>query len=165
MANNIMPTSFRIKSPILSKKGKNLIGKYQKKLLQFARNEEKERMYKNNTKVKYLSNSLKHKVLDQDYETIIDITGKTKEKHYIKKKTHLYTKFNNLKNATVNNTNNTTPTKKISQEGVINITGKKLDQNKIRLKLRPKICSNIQQTTTVHGHHSGNKNLDARAGE
>ena len=48
-------------------------------------------MYKNN----------KHKVLDQDYETIINITDKTKEKHYIKKKTHLYTKFNSLKNATL----------------------------------------------------------------
>ena len=47
----------------------------------------------------YKSN--KHKVLDQDYETIINITDKTKEKHYIKKKTHLYTKFNNLKNATL----------------------------------------------------------------
>ena len=139
MANNIMPTSFRIKSPILPKKGKNVIGQYQKKLLQFARNEEKERMYKNNTKVKYLSNSLKHRVLDQDYETIIGITDKAKEKHYIKKKTHLCTKFNNLKNATVNNTNNTTPTKRITQEGIINITGKKLDKNKIRLlNLGPK---------------------------
>ena len=40
-------------------------------------------MYKSHTEVKYLSNSLKHKVLDQDYETIIDITDKTKENHYI----------------------------------------------------------------------------------
>ena len=30
-------------------------------------------MYKSNTKEKYLSNSLKCKVLDQDNETIIDI--------------------------------------------------------------------------------------------
>ena len=139
MANNIMPKSFCIKSPILSKKGKNFIEQYQKKLLQLARNEAKERMYKSNTKVKYLSNSLKHKVLDQDYETIIDITDKIKEKHYIKKKTHLYTKFNNLKNPTVNNINNTTPTKKIIKEGVINLTGKELDENKIRLlNLGPK---------------------------
>ena len=50
-------------------------------------------MYKRNGKLKYLSNKLKLKVLNQDYETIIDITDKIKEKHYIKK-THLYTKFN-----------------------------------------------------------------------
>ena len=46
------------------KKGNNLIDQYQKKLLQLARNEIKEIKYKSNTKVKYLSNSLKHKVLD-----------------------------------------------------------------------------------------------------
>ena len=96
-------------------------------------------MYKSNTKVKYLSNGLKHKVLDQGYETIIDITDKTKEKHYIKKKTRLYTKFNNLKNTTVNNINNTTLTKEIIKEGVINLTGKELDENKIELlNLDPK---------------------------
>ena len=60
-------------------------------------------MCKSNTKVKYLSNSLKHKVLDQYYETTIDMTHMTKEKHYIKKKTHLGTKFNKSKNAIVNN--------------------------------------------------------------
>ena len=82
---------------------------------------------------------MKHKVLDQDYETIIDITDKTKEKHYIKKKTHLHSKFNNLKNATVNNINSTTPTKKIIKEGAINLTGKYLDGNKIQLlNLSPK---------------------------
>ena len=42
-------------------------------------------MYKSNGKLKYLSNKLKLKVLNQDYETIIDITDKIKEKHYIKK--------------------------------------------------------------------------------
>ena len=159
MAHNIMPKSFRIKSPILSKKGKSLIEQYQKKLLQLARNEAKERMYKSTTKIKHLSNSLKHKVLDHDYETIIDITDKTKEKHYIKKKTHLHSKFNSLKNATVNNINSITPTKKIIKEGVINLTGKELDGNKIQvLNLRPKFvptyskqqpCMDIIQTTEI----------------
>ena len=55
IADNIMPKSFRIKSPILSKKGKNLIKQYQKKLLQLPRNEAKERMYKSTTKIKHLS--------------------------------------------------------------------------------------------------------------
>ena len=65
---------------------------------------------------KYLSNGLKHKVLDQDYETIIDITDKTKEMHCIKKNAYLCTKFNNSKNATVNNISNTTPEKKAIEE-------------------------------------------------
>ena len=42
-------------------------------------------MYKSNTKVKYLSNSLKQKMFDQNYETMVDITDNTKVKHYIKK--------------------------------------------------------------------------------
>ena len=32
-------------------------------------------------------------------------------------------------------------------------------------KLRPKICSKIQKTTTIYEHHSDNINLYARAGE
>ena len=90
-------------------------------------------MYKNNTKVKQLSNSLKHNVLNQDYEIIIDITDKTKEKHFIKRKTRLHSKFNNLKNGTVNNTNSTTPTKKAIKEGIIDRTGKELDENEMLL--------------------------------
>ena len=82
---------------------------------------------------------MKHKVLDQDYKTIIDITDKMKEKHYIKKKTHLHSKFNSLKSATVNNINSTTPTKKIVNEAVINLTGKELDETTIQLQnLGPK---------------------------
>ena len=56
----------------------------------------KERMYKSNAKVKYISNSFKQTVLDQAYATIINITDKTKERHFFKN-SHLYTKFNNLK--------------------------------------------------------------------
>ena len=52
-------------------------------------------------------------MLGQDYETITDITDKTKEKDYIKKKTHLSTKLNNWKNTTASNIDNTTPAKKV----------------------------------------------------
>ena len=138
MANNIIPKSFRRKSPILSKKGKNLIEQYQEKILLLATNETNERMYKSTTKIKHLSNCLKHKVLDQDYETIISITDKTKEMHYIKE-THLHSKFNSLRSATINNINSTTPVKKTMKEGVINLTEKELDENKIQLlNLGPK---------------------------
>ena len=47
-------------------------------------------MHKSNTQVKYLSTSLKDKVLNQDYETIKGITYKIKEKNYIKRK-QIYT--------------------------------------------------------------------------
>lgn len=90
-------------------------------------------MYKSNAKVKYISNSFKQTVLDQAYATIINITDKTKERHCIKKKTNLYKKFDNLKNAIVNNINNTAPAKKVIKEGVINLPGKGLNESKIRV--------------------------------
>lgn len=78
-------------------------------------------------------------VLDQDYDTIIDINDKIKEKRYIKKKAHLCTKFISLKNATVSNINNTTHAKKVIKEGIINLTGKELNKNEMRvLNLGPK---------------------------
>ena len=122
-------------------------------------------MYKSNAKIKCLSNSLKHKVLDQDYETTIDITDKTKEKLSIKKKTHLYNKFNNLKDAAVNNINNTTPTKKIMKEGVINLTRKKLNKNKIQLlNLRSEFVPTSNRQPS-YMDYSDNRNLCARAGK
>lgn len=51
-------------------------------------------MCNSNAKKKYLSNSLKHNVLDQDFGNIIDIAGKTKENITYKRK-HIYTQ--NLK--------------------------------------------------------------------
>ena len=76
---------------------------------------------------------MKQKALDYDYETIINITDKTKERHCIKKKTNLYKKFDNLKNAIVNNINNNAPAKKVIKEGVINLPGKGLNESKIRV--------------------------------
>ena len=75
MASNIMPNSFGKKSSILSK---NLIEKFKS----FYSLQEMKRK-KKCTKVKYLSNNLKHKVLDWDYEIILYITDKTKEKKSI----------------------------------------------------------------------------------
>ena len=43
-------------------------------------------MYKSNSKVKYLSTSLKHKVLDEGYKALHTSLIKQKKKHCIKKK-------------------------------------------------------------------------------
>ena len=64
---------------------------------------------------------------DEVHETIIEITNKTKEKPYIKKETHLH-----IKNPTGSNINNTVPEKEV-KEGVINLTGTKLAENKTRV--------------------------------
>ena len=61
------------------------------------------------------------------------------KKNVIKKKAHLCTKCISLKNATVSNINNTTHAKKVIKEGIINLTGKELDKNEMRvLNVGPK---------------------------
>ena len=99
---------------------------------QYQKKKKKKKKCKS-TKVKTQPNSLKNK--DEVHEKIIDITNETKEKPYIKKETHLH-----IKNPTGSNINNTVPEKEV-KEGVINLTGTKLDENKTRFKLRHKICS------------------------
>ena len=42
------------------------------------------------------------------------------------------------------------------RDRIANLTAKELNKNKIGV--RSKICSNIQQTATIHAHHSGNWN-------
>ena len=51
ITNKIIPKSFQVKSPILSKKGKRLQEEYQIKLLKLARNEAKQRMYKSRSNI------------------------------------------------------------------------------------------------------------------
>ena len=55
----IIPKSFQIKSPFLSKKGKMLQEEYQMKLLKLARNEAKQRMYKSRSNIVTYLNVLK----------------------------------------------------------------------------------------------------------
>ena len=59
ITNKIIPKSFQVKSPILSKKGKRLQEEYQMKLLKLARNEAKQRMYKSRSNIVTYLNILK----------------------------------------------------------------------------------------------------------
>ena len=64
------------------------------KLLKFARNEAKQRMSKSKSNIVINLNIFK----EDDYGTLITITDNTKEKHFIKKKEHLISKYNSLIN-------------------------------------------------------------------
>ena len=80
ITNKIIPKSFQVKSPILSKKGKMLQEEYQMKLLKLARNEAKQRMYKSRSNIVTYLNVLKEQLSKDDYDTLITITVNTKEK-------------------------------------------------------------------------------------
>ena len=79
ITNKIIPKSFQVKSPILSKKGKMLQEEYQMKLLKLARNEAKQRMYKSRSNIVTYLNVLKEQLSKDDYDTLITITDTPKK--------------------------------------------------------------------------------------
>ena len=113
---------------------------YQVKLLKLARNEVKQRMYKSRSNIVINLNVLKEQLSKDDYDTLITITDKTKEKHFIKKKEHLISKCNSLINTSDDSMNLAIErTWSIIKEGIVNFTGEELDENKIKLlNLGPK---------------------------
>ena len=148
ITNKIIPKFFQVKSPILFKKGKMLQEEYQMKLLKLARNEAKQRMYKSRSNIVTYLNVLKEQLCKGDYDTLIAITDNTKEKHFIKKKEHLISKYKSLinKNEHFMNLPNET-SRSIVKEGIVNLTGEELDENKIKLlNLGPKFVPTKDRT-------------------
>ena len=82
-----------------------LLEEYKMKLLKLARNEAKHRMYKSRSNIITYVNVLKEKLFKDDYDTLITITDKTKEKHFIKKKIYLISRENSLINASEDSMN------------------------------------------------------------
>ena len=80
ITKKIIPKSFQVISPILSKKGKILQEEYQMKLLKLAWNEAKKKMYKSRSNIVTYLNVLKEQLSKDDYDTLITITVNTKEK-------------------------------------------------------------------------------------
>ena len=105
ITNKIILKSLEVESSILSKKEKMLLEEYQMKLLKLARNEAKHRMYKSRSNIITYVNVLKEKLFKDDYDTLITITDKTKEKHFIKKKIYLISRENSLINASEDSMN------------------------------------------------------------
>ena len=68
------------------------------KLLKLARNEANQRIYKSRSNIATNLNVLKEQLSKDDYDTLIIINDDTKEKHFIKKKEHLISKYNSLLN-------------------------------------------------------------------
>ena len=82
-----------------------LLKEYQMKLVKLARNEAKQRMYKSRSNIITYVNVLKEKLFKDDYDNLITITDKTKEKHFIKKKIYLISRENSSINASEHSMN------------------------------------------------------------
>ena len=77
--HNITLKSFRLKSPIKSRKAFNIMKVYKKKLMVIAKNNAKQRIHNAVLKVNELCKTLKAKVSEEHYLLIQSITEKTRE--------------------------------------------------------------------------------------
>ena len=90
---NITPKSFRLKTPIKSKKAFNIMNVYKKKLIVIAENNAKERMHNAALKVNELCQTFKAKVSEEHYLLIQSVTEKSRENELVKKKEYFIWKF------------------------------------------------------------------------
>ena len=136
--HNITSKSFRLKTPIKSRKAFNITNVYKEKLIIIAKNNAKERMHKAAFKVNELCQTLKAKVSEEHYLLIQSVTKKPREYEFVMKKEHLICKFNELQ---------TIPSKRNNQEitttyvkpSIINLTDIALtDHQTSLLNLGPK---------------------------
>lgn len=59
IANNVIPKSFQVKTPIMSRKGKFLLCEYQQKPLRLEKDEAKKRVYASKSRILFMMNTLK----------------------------------------------------------------------------------------------------------
>ena len=94
--HNILPKSFRLKPPIKSIKGHNIMKDCSKKLVVLAKNNAKERMYSSLKKVEEIKLYLKDILSEEHYILIQNVTDNSREKEFLKKKKQLIEKYNSL---------------------------------------------------------------------
>ena len=78
--NNILPKSFRLKPPIKSIKGYNIMKNCSKKLVVLAKNNVKQRMYFSLRKVEEIKLYLKNILSEEHYILIQNVTDNSREK-------------------------------------------------------------------------------------
>ena len=87
--NNILPRSFRLKPPIKSIKGNNIMKDCSRKLVVLAKNNAKQRMYFSLKKVEEMKLYLKNILSEEHYILIQNVTDDSREKELLKKKKQL----------------------------------------------------------------------------
>ncbi|XP_065675527.1 uncharacterized protein LOC136091746 [Hydra vulgaris] len=132
LSNNITPKSFKVKTPIHTKKAKNILKEYIKKLLIHVRNEAKHRLYSSKKLINELNIFFQTKVRLHDYELINGIINKSKNYHYIRKKTAMKEKYYKLQiTPTIKNTFH--PPNQVIKPVILNLTNVFLDKSTTKL--------------------------------
>ena len=152
---NITAKSFRLKTPIKSRKAFNIINVHKKKLIIIAKNNTKERMHKAVLKVNELCQTLKAKVSEEHFHLIQSVTEKSREYEFVKKKECLICKFNELQ-ATPSKRNYQEITTTYVKPSIINLTDIALtDHQTSLLNLGPRFVP-IEKKIPFNGNHYRN---------
>ena len=120
-------------------------------------------MYKSKSNIAINLNDLKEQLSKDDYDTLITINDNTKGKYFTKKKEHLVSNCNSLKNTADHLHILIVTTGSVIKERIVNLTGEALDENKIKLlNLGPKFVPKEKQKEIMHGHYLNYRNLYIR---
>ena len=134
--NNILPKSFRLKSPIKSIKGYNITKDCSKKLVVLAKNNAKQRMYSSLKKVEEIKLYLNNILSEEHYILIQNVTDNSREKEFLKKKKQLIVKYNSLLNKYSQHSNYKTS---LIKPAILNLTNEEIPKHyESLLNLGPK---------------------------
>ena len=149
ISNNITPKSFRIKSPINTKKANNLTKEYQTKLLIHAKNEARRRLYESKNTINSLRTQLESVISPRDLLVIENITEKSKNYHYSVKKNKMKEKFDKLKSINQSNgmnRNSVATQSSLIKQPLLNLTNETLTIPTIELlNLGPKFVPSYKK--------------------
>ena len=120
-------------------------------------------MYKSKSNIAINLNDLEERLSKDDYDTLITINDNTKWKYFTKKKERLVSNCNSLKNTADHLHILIVTTGPVIKEGIVNLTGEALDENKIKLlNLGPKFVPKVKQKEVIDGHYLNYRNLNIR---
>ena len=137
--HNIIPKFLKIKSPVATKRVKNITITHRKKLLVATKNDTKERYFKHLKSASKLHETLRNDLSEEHFEVVKRITESSREKKFEQMKTKLKTKFELLYENKYGNFHDNVKTLKLVKNCVLNLANEELPKTHLELlSLGPK---------------------------
>ena len=89
LSNNVLPKSFKTRPTLNTRKGWNITKNYNYAMLNAAKNESRNKYHQLLKKIKTLENDLQLVLTNEDFEKATQITEKSRENNFVKKRTSL----------------------------------------------------------------------------
>jgi predicted GIY-YIG superfamily endonuclease len=140
--HKLIPKSLRIVCPINNKRGKEITKRYRFELLICIKNDSRSRYFNQIKLVKDIENCLYKNLTEEDYESVKNITEKSREKMFVISKNRLIKKFKILQNI---NPKEKPKTPSFLKDVVLNLCETEIPENhRNLLELGPKFVPTIK---------------------